>query len=76
MDDFASKNLVFEVKLLNLVEKDNFSLQKVISENCDIIKPSVSANPPENVSSFFYDKQFLLDIGVAEAATLNIRQLQ
>ena len=56
---------------LSLVEKDNClywdgtftgTLQKVISENCVIIKPSVSANPPENLSSFFYDKQFLLDI--------------
>ena len=45
IDDFASKNLVFEVKLLNLVEKDNClfwdgtftgTLQKVISENCVI----------------------------------------
>ena len=67
IDDFASKNLFFEVKLLNLVEKDNClfwhstftgTLQKVISENCVIIKPSVSANSPENVSVSFMINNF------------------
>ena len=65
--DFASKNVFFEVKLLNLVEKDNClfwhstftgTLQKVISENCVIIKPSVSANSPENVSVSFMINNF------------------
>ena len=81
IDDFASKNLLFEVKLLNLVEKENClfwdgtftgTSQKVISENRVIIKPSVSANPPENLSNFFYDKQFLLDIGVELSLANNL----
>ena len=61
IDDSASKNLVFEVKLLKLVEKDNClfwdgtftgTLQKVLSENCVIIKSSVSANPSRKFIKF------------------------
>ena len=38
--------------------------QKVNAENCIVIKPSISTNPPEGMTNFYYEKQLLLDIGV------------
>ena len=75
---FASKNLVLEVNLLNLVEKDNClfwdgtftgTSQKVISENCVIIS---ICQPSRKLSSFVYDKPFLLDIGVELSLANNL----
>lgn len=37
---------------------------EVSSENCILIQPKISANPPEGMTNFFYEKQLLYDIGV------------
>ena len=66
------KNLSFDVNFLNLVEDDCLfwdgsfvgEFQKVAGEKRVLIKPLVSANPPVGMSNFYYDKQFLLGIGV------------
>ena len=71
--DLEAKNLTFDMRFLNLVEEGDCyfwdgtftgDVQKVHGDKCVMIKPSVSANPPAGMSNFYYDRQFLLDIGV------------
>ena len=73
VDELQLKNLIFHVQPLDLTEHEgnyywNGSFTgdiKIISaDKCVVIKPTISANPPEGMTNFCYDKQLLLDIGV------------
>ena len=37
---------------------------KINADKCVLVKPSVSVDPPVGMSNYFFDRNFLLDIGV------------
>ena len=68
-------NLQFEVKFLELKESGNRdhlfwtgnyvgTTTKINADKCVLVKPSVSVDPPVGMSNYFFDRNFLLDIGV------------
>ena len=73
-EELQKPNLQFEVKFLDLVEKEGDrlfwnglfvgDLQKVNADKCVLIQPSICPNPPDSMSNYFFEKQFLLDVGV------------
>ena len=74
IEEMKKPNLSFEVRLLKLVENDGNRLFwdgstvgnviNVTGDKCVVIKPSICPNPPDSLSHFYYNKQFLLDIGI------------
>ena len=74
VEDMEKPNLDFVVRFLQLVEADDGRLfwnglydssqVKVSGRNCSLIKPAISVQPPDGMTNFYYDKQFILDWGV------------
>ena len=84
VEDMEKPNLEFTVQFLKLTEAEEGrmfwsgsyegSQIKVSGRNCSLIKPAVSVRPPDGMTNFYYDKQFLLDWGVQN--TLQQQQQQ